>query len=355
MALTLKEIADQVGVSKMTVSRVLNGKTSGQVSAELAVKIKRVLAKHNYQPNQHARNLRAARTCAEPRTDDTSITLLLPCPDFLDKPIDLISEYVEISNAVLQTAGRNDFKVNMIPISRSNNPHEIEWAWLRGIGSGSRVLAYSAWFLPVLTELSRRGCRIAVISAEVFWRSAYESIVRNFALFTYMTVDGSMQLTEHLLNLGYRRPAIATRYTDEPEEPLVAGYGSVMEEEKLPYRNLIRLPGRGQKEKCDALVEAYRKNPFDALIMDCPFDWKFNYRLSLQKNIGLPEDVRILFREDCGDCVRFEPRITSVRYPRKKIGADAAEALLAKEFIPGEKFYRGELVVRGSGTEEDSR
>ena len=247
-------------------------------------------------------------------------------------------------------ASRNDFKVNMIPISRSNDPHEIEWTWLKGLGPGSRILAYSAWFLPVLTELSRRGCRIAMISAEVFWRSAYESIVRDFALFTYMTVDGSMQLTQHLLDLGYCRPAIATRYAEEPEEPLVTGYGTVMEEKKQSYRNIIRFPGNGQKEMCDALVEAYREKPFDSLIMDCPIDWNFNYQLSLQRNIGLPEDVKIIFREDCGDCVRFEPRITSIRYPRKKIGADAAEALLSREFIPGEKFYRGERIVRESGS-----
>ena len=32
MSITLKDIAQQAGVSQMTVSRILNGKTQGQVS-----------------------------------------------------------------------------------------------------------------------------------------------------------------------------------------------------------------------------------------------------------------------------------------------------------------------------------
>ena len=39
MAVTLQEIADKIGVSKMTVSRVLNGKSRGQVSSVLAEKM----------------------------------------------------------------------------------------------------------------------------------------------------------------------------------------------------------------------------------------------------------------------------------------------------------------------------
>ena len=87
MAVTLREIAEEIGVSKMTISRVLNGKNKGQVSAELSAKIKAALAKYNYQPNMNARNLRSARISDDAIVDDSTITLLLPCPDFLEKPV----------------------------------------------------------------------------------------------------------------------------------------------------------------------------------------------------------------------------------------------------------------------------
>ena len=346
MALTLKEIADEIGVSKMTVSRVLNGKNHGQVSPELTAKIKRVLAKHNYQPNLNARNLRSTKSQTPPVVKDDTITLLLPCPDFLDRPIDVIMEYVEISNAVFQTASKYDFKVKMIPISRTNDPHDIEWAWLKDLHSGSHVLAYSAWFLPVLTELSRRGCRISMISAEVFWRTAYERVVKDWALFTYMTVDGCMQLLQYLLKEGYKRPAIASKYINEPDHPLVQGYENIRSERRCSYRNVISMPKMEQEDDFAAICAAYKENPFDSLIIECSNCWKFQYQNSLQKTIGLPEHVKILFSEDRNDCANWNPQISSIRYPRKEIGRDAVEALLADEFVPGEKFYRGELVIR---------
>ena len=186
-----------------------------------------------------------------------------------------------------------------------------------------------------------------MISAEVFWRSAYGSVVRDFALFTYMTVDGSMQLVQHLVDNGYKKIAIATKYPDEPDEPLVVGYSNVLKKYKERYFNIIRLPKKNNQElDIEAIRGAYDKDPFDSLVIECPSHWKFRYRDSLAKNLDLPEEVKILFCDDRSDCDRLSPPVPSVHYPRKKMGQDAVEALLAKEFIPCEKFYRGELVIR---------
>lgn len=348
MAVTLQEIADKIGVSKMTVSRVLNGKSRGQVSSVLAEKIKAALAEHDYQPNQNARNLRSLRNSVQETTAGKTINILLPCPDFLDRHPDVIAEYVELSNGVLQTATKYDFSIKMLPISQNNDPYNIEWNWLKDLGHNSCVLAYSAWFMPVLTELSHRGCRIAMISPEIFWRTAYENIVKDWALFTYMTVDASMQLTEHLFDEGYSKIAVAAGYPDEPDQPLVLGYNNVMEKHKNTYRNIIRLEKTDNKTVFKMICDAYEQNPFDSLILEYSNYWQVNYQYSLQKNIGLPENVKIIFRENCNASMNFNPQITSIRYPRKKMGSDAAERLLAEEFLPGEKFYQGKLQIRGN-------
>ena len=48
MRITQKEIARQMGVSTMTISRVLNGKGGNKVSAELVCKIRNAAAKAGY-------------------------------------------------------------------------------------------------------------------------------------------------------------------------------------------------------------------------------------------------------------------------------------------------------------------
>ena len=53
---TLKDIAEKAGVSSMTVSRVMNGKT-GAVSQETSERIKKIAQEMGYVPNSSARAL----------------------------------------------------------------------------------------------------------------------------------------------------------------------------------------------------------------------------------------------------------------------------------------------------------
>ena len=58
MRITQKEIARQMGVSTMTISRVLNGKGGNKVSAELVCKIRNAAAKAGYHENRLAKAMR---------------------------------------------------------------------------------------------------------------------------------------------------------------------------------------------------------------------------------------------------------------------------------------------------------
>ena len=53
---TLKDIADKAGVSMMTVSNVINGKSS-RVSAQTTEKVNAIIKECGYVPNLTARNL----------------------------------------------------------------------------------------------------------------------------------------------------------------------------------------------------------------------------------------------------------------------------------------------------------
>ena len=54
--ITLKEIAQEAGVSTTTVSNVLNGNSS-RVSADTAERIQTIMKRSGYVPNQAARSL----------------------------------------------------------------------------------------------------------------------------------------------------------------------------------------------------------------------------------------------------------------------------------------------------------
>lgn len=59
---SLKDIANKVGVSTALVSYALNNKMEGRINKEMAARIKAVAEELNYRPNQIARSLKTSKT-----------------------------------------------------------------------------------------------------------------------------------------------------------------------------------------------------------------------------------------------------------------------------------------------------
>ena len=76
--ITIRQIAEEAGVSKSTVSRYLN---AGYVSKKTTEKIKAVIEKYNYVPNEFARTLKSDKTnfigVVIPRIDSPSVMSML--------------------------------------------------------------------------------------------------------------------------------------------------------------------------------------------------------------------------------------------------------------------------------------
>jgi DNA-binding LacI/PurR family transcriptional regulator len=63
MAVTLRDIADSVGVSRQVVATVLSGRGSARAGAETRTRILAAARALNYQPNASARSLATGKTC----------------------------------------------------------------------------------------------------------------------------------------------------------------------------------------------------------------------------------------------------------------------------------------------------
>ena len=80
MAIRLQDIADDLNLSKMTISKVLRGQTD--VSAETKARVLQRVRELNYRPNISARSLRTGQTYMTgfvvPSLDDRRIADRLP-------------------------------------------------------------------------------------------------------------------------------------------------------------------------------------------------------------------------------------------------------------------------------------
>ena len=347
MAVTLRDIAEVCGVSSMTVSRVLNGKDSGKVSAILRERILSVAQELDYQPNPAARQLKYAGIISESPSSVPTVTMLIPQYGFLDStnPNSSSETLLEVFNGALAASAECGVQLVTQPVSQSNQPCSIDWSWLSRLDSNSLILAPAPWFMFCLLELSRRGCRIALLSQNGFWPNVFSRYVSDWFLLSYHYQESARFLTDYLLDAGYGRVAFATfrRYLEEPDFPLLDGYEQGLR--GRCKRQVIAV--ESAESACEDISQAYVQRPFDALVL-CPVNIStLNYTQSLPENYGLPQKVCIVSTTDQADFCRLSPQISAMRYPFRQMGYDATKALLDDNFRAGVRWYEGQFQRRG--------
>jgi LacI family transcriptional regulator len=178
----IARVAEQAGVSKMTVSRVVNGRTN--VSAPLRARVEAAVAKLGYVPSDRARSLAVGRShvvcILVPDTDSEWITPLLLG---VGEAAELLGYQV-----LLRTTGRGQ-------TYRADAPD-----LLSGSDLADGVIVAS-WRVPVefARRAARRGHGIVLIDSytrprDVAWVSSTDRA-------------GARDMVRHLSALGHRRIA----------------------------------------------------------------------------------------------------------------------------------------------------
>lgn len=332
MRVTLKEIAEEAGVSQMTVSRILNGKAAGQVSDVVHRRVAEAAERRGYHPG------RKRGVSIPDSSSSRKITFLTPCPGYLEGAIENIGRD-NLLPILQETAREFGGGIEVLPISRFNSPYTITWEWLKHLGPGDLVLAGGPWEIVAAIELQHRGCKVAILMEELFWRTIYAPQLRKMAVFTARRVNAFVRLAKYLLLSGHKRIALMVypEYMYEPEYPPIKGYEYVLNLSGNSYRYLI--PVQDTYEAMAAAVsKAYRNKPFDALIYQQKAAYDFPLAENLNDNLHLPANVEVVVTgQCCGDAFKKPP--TGIRSPKERMYKEAVQLLLSDRFNVGERFY----------------
>jgi LacI family transcriptional regulator len=184
LRVTIDEVAQRAGVSKATVSRVLNG-VDGHVSAATTVTVRRAIDELGYIPNRMASNLKQKR----------SMTVGLVVAD-VTNPF-----YATAALGVEETLGPMGYSV-ILANTRNDVANEIRQ--MRVFGE-SRVdgLIIATPFREGTDDVQRaieRGTRVVVINSALPGTDADSVVVDN--------EGGAFEATRHLLDRADRPTAI---------------------------------------------------------------------------------------------------------------------------------------------------
>ena len=323
---TIDDIASLAGVSKSTVSRVLNGTAS--VHPDKCKAVMEATKQLGFQPNFVARSLASGRSMTI-----GVLTHLMGSPFY-----DTIAQGVV---ARLSGTGYSPIFVD----GQWQRAHAID-AIRALVGRLVDGLVLIGGDVPddEITELCGRIPTVVV--ARNLAESEHHCVWMD-------NVDGGFQATKHLIDHGHRRIAIVRGQPHHPDTTdRLEGYQNALREHGISFDGSLVLDGDYSAESGFRCVEQLLDTTTDVTAIFAMNDMMaFGARLALHRHgARVPDDVSLIGFDDQMEASYTIPPLTTVRQPAREMGESAANAVLA--MISGESTatvgLRAQLIERES-------
>ncbi len=276
------------------------------------------------------------------------ISFLLPCTDFISEAVsDLAAEIARrILKGVSEVAFESDFLVQTVPVSPTNNMHDINWSKLDFVNADSRLVVFSYWYRDLFPMLSNCGCRVALIENQTYDFELYADYLKEWLILTVDRRSATESAVKLLAKKGYRRIALVHKDIMEKDHPVLYGYMSGLE--KCGLRHCIPLDtlNMGEEAIPAGIAELYRKNKFDALLLEPRLAFRMLRMHSLNSYFGLPENVKIMTVDAISHNQKIFQPISSMEFPYEEIGRIAARRLIDDDLKKGQQIFKAGAVER---------
>jgi DNA-binding LacI/PurR family transcriptional regulator len=337
---TLEEVAELAGVSRATVSRVINGKP--RVSRETRVAVERAAARLGYVPN------RAARSLVTRRNDSIGLVIPEPTAQFFNDPF-----FPRLVRGVSE--GLAEPGVQLVLFMPQSSKDEARLADYLGGGHVDGVLLVSLHgFDGLPLGLKRQGIPVVLCGRPLAAADV-----------SYVDADnehGAMQAVAHLVEQG--RKVIATVAGPQDMAPGI---------DRLEgYRRGLRAAGRdtcpeleevgdftfeGGQVAMRALLE--RRPEIDAVFVTSELMALGAMSVLRTRGRRVPHDVAVVGFDDSPVGLTANPPLSTIRQPTELMGREMTRLLLqmisSGDHRPQHLILGTELIVRASSVAAPAR
>ena len=313
--MTLKDIAEMAGVSTMTVSNVINGKTS-RVSQKTRDKINSIIEEYNYVPNMNARSL------SNNSSHIIGVVTFLEDKDYASGYNYFENPYVSTMIGTIETElHKNGYFTMLQSVSRSSDILSLVKNW--NVDGMILVFPTSAENLDKLMDAA--NCPIA----------AFDSNYSHPNLINVISDDekGLYLSTKYMINHGHTEIAFAADY----EGNIVLtkrfnGYKKALEDSHIPFRPeyIFSYPPSYEGGIEAGRAIAGSKSPITAVVTTadiCAIGIMEGARLG---GYRVPIDLSVIGYDNLNLCQYTVPKLTSVSQNVPKKARLATELLLKK-------------------------
>jgi len=303
---TLQEVAEYSGVSRSTVSRVINN--DPHVSEETRQKVLQAIAELDYHPNAVARSLAAGHTQIIGLVIPTAVAMLFSDPYF-----------PRLIQGVVAACNASDYSV-MLWIGEPEYERRTIHRHLNSGMLDGLIIASAVKDDPVIAAVRQSGLPLVMVG-----RADDPTI-------SYVDVDnvqGARQAVRHLLQQGYRRIATITGTLNTAAAiDRLEGYRQALRDHGLPVEESLIAEGKFTEEGAAEAMRNLLPHHPDAVF--CASDTMAQGAMRTIRAAGLriPQDIAIVGYDDMAFTANLEPPLTTVQQPIEEMGQEAVRLLL---------------------------
>lgn len=306
---TINDVADAAGLSRGTVSRVVNGEK--YVSDEARQAVEEAIARVGYVRNSAARNL--------VKQESRAIALIIHEPHSLLFEDPNIGSILLGANEVLSKA---DYQLVSLIIDSDRDSRRVADYLRGGLVDGAVIIS------------ARASDPIAAAVADIGLPAAFVGHPDGNPDLPYAAIDNvqaARSITGRLLETGRQRVGmIASALDRDSGQDRLAGFRAAMGSHFNPLM-VVEYPLYTYAAGLEGMQELLRRDPGIDGVFAASDAVAAGAMTALQEaGRRVPEDVGIVGFDDSSWALRCRPQLSTVRQPADLLGSAAAELVLAQ-------------------------
>jgi LacI family transcriptional regulator len=304
---TIKEIAKIAGVSRSTVSRVINDNPN--VSERTRSKVQSIIDEMEYQPNPVARSLISGRTRVLGLVIPMAFSSLFTNPFFS-----------LLSQGISSTCTVNNYTLMLWLIepdyAKRTNDNILNNRLIDGVIVASNVIDD-----PLIEGLIKRKVPLVQIG-----RNNYPNVSSVDA----DNIHGSIMAVRHLINIGRKQLATVTGHMDLfSGRDRLSGFKRGLQEKNLPIlEKRIAFGDFTEKGGYFQTKLLLSRTEFDGLFVASDMMCFGAIQAIQEAGLKIPEDIAVISFDDIPAAARHQPALTTIRQPIHQMGSIAAQTLI---------------------------
>lgn len=308
---SLKDVAQYVGVSTALVSYVVNGQEKQKgVSPVMTVKIRKAIAKLNYQPNLVAKSLKSGK----------SHTIGLIVADISNPFFSAIARIVE------DEAKKHGYVLIIGSCDESaGKSRDIEDVFLNR-QVDALIMTPAAGAQKQIKEIMKK--KTPVILVDRFFDNVKADSVR------VENYESSLAAVRHLINNGRRRIAMVTYRTELLHiRERIEGYKAALAENSLPFHPewVIEIPYEQlEQDTARSLGHLLQLGSIDAVFFATNSLAVAGLKVINSFGVKVPDQVAIISFDESDAFDLFYSPVTYVHQPIEAIGREAVQMAIER-------------------------